>query len=382
MYVWANGFRSYSLGAGSITAFSLFGPLFLTRLHYSQLRVNSVAIAAEVAMYLPVPLVGYLCDRYTPSPLSLGAGFLFGGGYLLAAFTYKSGAPPDTGGSGWPFGWMIVAFIMVGMGTCSMYLAAVATCAKNFGRGKHKGFMLAAPIAAFGLSGMWQSQVGTYLLCERLENGKCSGDVDLFKYFLFLSVLLFIIGLVGTFALRIVDDEEETYIDEAVDQLERSGLLTGTGNNGGGGGFFRPREEVRAAYGTFERGGTTRSGADYDNNYGGDNDDDDYVSENQSMMLPDEMREARRRGKNREEEEERKRKNWLLNFETRLFLKDHTMWWLAGGFFLITGPGEAYINNVSLFLFFFFFFFFGHGRLTGIDHSLSLCYSSEPSSKR
>lgn len=272
-------------------------------------------------MYLPVPFFGYLCDRYSPSPLSLLSAFLFGGGYLLAALTYRSGPPVDAGGAGWPFGVMIMAFILVGAGTSCLYLAAVTTCAKNFGRGKHKGIMLAVPIAAFGLSGMWQSQVGTYLLYERLENGG-RGDVDVFRYFLFLSLLLFGIGVIGTFGLRIVDDDEK-YIDEAVEELERSGIVDESD-------FFRPREEVRAAYGTFGR----------------DGDDDSMASESQSLIMSDEEREARQREKDREEEERRK-KNWLLNYETRLFLKDHTMWWLALGFFLVTGPGEAYINNVS-----------------------------------
>jgi len=266
-------------------------------------------------MYLPVPLFGYLCDRYTPSPLSLLAGIFFGAGYLLAAFTYRSGPPPDAGGSGWPFWVMILAFIGVGAGTSCMYLCAVATCAKNFGRGKHKGIMLAVPIAAFGLSGMWQSQVGAYLLCERLEDGSC-GDVDVFRYFLFLAILLLVVGLGGTVGLRLVDEEEEEkYIDEAVEELERSGFLGDS--------------EARRAYGTM---GPSDRTAEIDG-------DDGTVTQS------DEEREARQREAEREEQECRK-KNWLLNFETRLFLKDHTMWWLAVGFFLVTGPGEAYINNV------------------------------------
>ncbi|KAJ5713134.1 transporter mch1 [Penicillium malachiteum] len=307
------------LGAGSITAFSLYGHLLLTRLQYTQLRVNAVSIAAEISMYLLVPLFGFLCDRYSPSPLSLASGGLFGVGYLLAAFTYKSGPPPDAGGSGWPFWVMIVAFIAIGMGTSCMYLGAVATCAKNYGRGKHKGIMLAIPIAAFGLSGMWQSQVGTYLLCERDVEGNC-GDVDVFRYFLFLGVLLLVIGVIGTFALRIVDDdEEERYIDETVEELERSGLLEESE-------FFRPRSEIQSAveYGTFSTN----------------------ANDEESITLSEEEREERRREKEREEEERRK-KNWLLNYETRVFLMDPTMWWLAAGFFLVTGPGESYINNLG-----------------------------------
>ncbi|KAH1488839.1 putative monocarboxylate transporter mch1 [Aspergillus fumigatus] len=309
------------LGAGSITAFSLYGPLFLTRLHYSQLQVNAVSIAAEISMYLPVPLFGYLCDRYTPSPLALLSGLVFGGGYLLAAFAYRSGPLPEAGGEGWPPWVMVVAFVAIGTATSCMYLAAVTTCAKNFGRGKHKGIMLAVPIAGFGLSGMWQSQVATYLLCERREDGS-RGDVDVFRYFLFLALFLFCLGVIGTFGLRIVDEEEDQYIDEAVEELERSGLLEESE-------FFRPRSEVQAAYGTFS-----------------DAADGDAPGPELSLTLSEEEREAARLEKEREEEERRK-KNWLLNFETRLFLQDQTMWWLAVGFFLVTGPGEAYINNLG-----------------------------------
>lgn len=284
-------------------------------MNYSQLQVNAVSIAAEVAMYLPVPLFGYLCDRYSPSPLSLFSGAVFGVGYFLAALTYRSGPPVDAGGSGWPFWVMVVAFILIGMGTSCMYLAAVATCAKNFGRGKHKGIMLAVPIAAFGLSGMWQSQIGTYLLYEVLPDGS-HGDLDVFKYFLFLAVLLLVIGIIGTFALRIVEDDDE-YIDETVEELERSGLLEESD-------FFRPRGDIRATaeYGTFSEA---------------------FDAENAS--LSDEEREQQRI-ENEREEEERRKKNWLLNYETRIYLQDHTMWWLAAGFFLVTGPGESYINNV------------------------------------
>ncbi|EAW13174.1 MFS transporter [Aspergillus clavatus NRRL 1] len=309
------------LGAGSITAFSLYGPLFLTRLHYTQLRVNAVSIAAEVSMYLPVPLFGYLCDRYTPSPLALASGLVFGSGYLLAAFTYRSGPPPDAGGDGWPFWAMIVAFVAIGTATSCMYLAAVTTCAKNFGRGKHKGIMLAVPIAGFGLSGMWQSQVGTYLLCERRDDGS-RGDVDVFRYFVFLALFLTCLGVIGTFGLRIVDEDEEKYIDEAVEELERSGLLEESE-------FFRPRSEVQAAYGTFSQ---SIDGA--------------VTEADLTLTLSEEERQAAQLEKEREEEERRK-KNWLLNYETRLFLQDHTMWWLALGFFLVTGPGEAYINNLG-----------------------------------
>ncbi|KAH8696350.1 putative MFS monocarboxylic acid transporter [Talaromyces proteolyticus] len=314
------------LGAGSLTAFSLYGPLLLTRLHYSQAHVNGVSIAAEIAMYLPISVFGYLCDRYSPSPVSLLAGILFGVGYLLAALSYRSGPPVDLGGTGWPYWVMILAFVFTGMGTCCLYGAAVTTCAKNFGRGKNKGIMLACPIAAFGLSGIWQSQIGSHMLCERNPDGSC-GEVDVFRYFLFLSILLLVIGVIGAAALQIVDDEEQDkYIDEAVSELERSGIL-------GEDSFFRPREEIVASYGTFQENN--------DNNYYDDE------SADEQFVTPSEEERLQQSRKSQREEEERRKKNWLLNQETRLFLKDNTMWWLAAGFFFVTGPGEAYINNLG-----------------------------------
>ncbi|PGH00336.1 hypothetical protein AJ80_09191, partial [Polytolypa hystricis UAMH7299] len=308
------------LCAGSITAFSLYGPLFITRLNYSQFRVNEIALAAEFATYLPVPIFGYICDRYTPGPASLISALLFGPGYILAAFAYKSGPPPDAGGDGWPFWVMVLSFIGIGAGTCSLYLASVATCAKNFGHGKHKGFMLAVPIAAFGMSGMWQSQVGTRLLYESGPNGE-RGDVDVFKYFLFLGVVLAVVGLIGTFALRVVDEEE--MIDEAVEELERSGIL-------GQSDFFRSRAEVSAAVNSANSSGAGTYGTF------GDEDEEDTVS---LAVSQEEWGTSQK--------EDKRKKEWLLNRETRLFLKDRTMWWLAGGFFLVTGPGEAYINNLG-----------------------------------
>ncbi|EQL31584.1 hypothetical protein BDFG_06046 [Blastomyces dermatitidis ATCC 26199] len=321
-FIWGVG---SALCAGSITAFSLYAPLLQTRLHYSQFRINAVAAAAAVSMYLPVAFFGYLCDRYSPGPISFISACLFGPGYLFAAFTYKSGPPVDAGGTGWPFAVMLMSFVGVGAGTCCMYLAAVTTCAKNFGRGKRKGIMLALPIAAFGLSGMWQSQVGSRLLYERGPDGQ-KGDVDVFRYFLFLGILLSVVGVGGTFALRIVGEEE--MIDEAVEELERSGII-------GESDFFRSREEVRAAissssmsYGTMD-GTTAEIGADTP-----------LEDDSQSLTLSREEWQDHQK-------EERRKKNWLLNQETRLFLKDRTMWWLAVGFLLITGPGEAYINNVG-----------------------------------
>ncbi|CZT45902.1 probable MCH1 Monocarboxylate Permease Homologue, not transporting monocarboxylate [Rhynchosporium secalis] len=296
------------LCAGSITAYSLYGHLFQERLRYTQLQVNLVVIAAEIALYLPVSLFGYICDRVGPAPLSFASAILFAVGYLLAAFTYRSGAKDIYGYTaerGWPLAVMVTAFVIIGCGTTLMYLSAVTTCAKNFGKGKHKGLALASPIAAFGLSGLWQSQVGSRVLYERRPDGT-KGDVDVFKFFIFLAVVLFVVGMTGTFFLKIVDEEE--LIDEAVEELERSGLLEDSD-------FFRGN--VRG-YGSFESGS-----------------DEDLVESRRAEEAKAKM------------DEEARKKTWLLNEETRRFLNDRTMWFLAAGFFFVSGPGEAFITNLG-----------------------------------
>lgn len=301
-----------ALCAGSITAYSLYGPLFQSRLHFTQGQVNAVSTAAELAMYLPVPIFGYLCDRFSPRPLSLFAGICFGLGYLLAALAYHHGSVRE---GGFPPAIMVVSFVGVGMGTSCMYLSAVTTCAKNFGRGKHKGLALAMPIAAFGLSGMWQSQVGSRLLHER--SGERHGEVDVYRYFIFLAILLFVVGVIGAFALNVVNEEE--LIDEAVSELERSGLLEDSP-------FFH-RSVIHDNSNGY---GTVDSSQTISNSVESDDADIDHTT-----------------WKSRSNSEDARRKTWLLNNETNMFLLDHTMWFLAAGFFAVTGPGEAFINNLG-----------------------------------
>lgn len=268
-------------------------------------------------MYLPVPLFGYLCDRYNPRPLSLVAGILFGVGYLLAALTYRNG--DDSSSDSWPFGVMILAFVGIGMGTSCMYLSAVTTCAKNFGRGKHKGLALAMPIAAFGLSGMWQSQVGSRLLYEIDPHTGARGDVDVFRFFVFLAALLFVVALVGSLALKVFNEEE--LIDQAVSELERSGLLDDS-----------PFFQRSLLHDSSDLSNNNRGG------YG-------TLTPPPSNPAPETASLS-----SCHSSDETRKKIWLLNTETRLFLTDPTMWLLAAGFFLITGPGEAFINNLGTIL--------------------------------
>jgi hypothetical protein len=170
---------------------------------------------------------------------------------------------------------MVFAFVFVGMGTSSMYFAGVTTSAKNFTGSR--GLALSLPIASFGLSSLWQSQ-----LVSRLFTDKQTGELEISKVFLAYSLFLMAVGTVGFLGLRIVQD------DKIEEEGEHERLLEGGRN-------------IITTYGAGEY----------------------------SAVDTQELE-----------------KKPFLNAATRDFLKDRTMWWFAAGVFLVTGPGEAFINNV------------------------------------
>ncbi|TQS37039.1 hypothetical protein Golomagni_02500 [Golovinomyces magnicellulatus] len=293
------------LCAGTISCFSLYGHLFLERLKYTQTQVNIVALAGQISISLPFSLIGYLCDRTGPAFVSFLSAIFFGLGYTLAAFTYKIGASTvhrHTDSQVQSVWVMVIAFIFIGIATTFMYLSSLTTCAKNFQKAKYRGFALSSPIAAYGLSGLWQSQIGSRLFYERSpEGGK--GDVDVFKFFIFLACILLVAGLTGSILLKIVDEDD--LIEEAVERLERSGLL--------------------------ENNESPRDGLD---NYSANSNAINYegIEVRRELSL--------KRGATFT-------KGNILNKEAAAFFKDPTMWWFAAGFFLVSGPGDAFITNLG-----------------------------------
>lgn len=301
-----------ALCAGSIAVFSLYAPQFLSRLHYSQFQVNGVAIGGSLALYLPIPFMGYVCDRVGVSPLALLSSVFMSSGYAIAAGIYKRldthynalGKPHDSDDV-WSYPLMVMAFVLVGSGTCAMYIASVSTCAKNFGKGQYRGLALAMPIAGFGLSGMWLSQFGTRFLYRRKDDGS-HGQIDVFLFFIFLAILSFLVGLFGTFFLRVIG--EEHLIEEAIEELEGSGLLCAGASS---------REEEVYGYGSIGRVNTVAAGQD----------------SQPPVQPPDKSSQWK--------------KKWVLDTETRQFLTDRTMWTFAMAFLLMVGPGEAFVNNLG-----------------------------------
>lgn len=300
------------LCAGSVNTYSLYGHLFQERLAYTQTQVNTVSVAAEIALYLPVSLVGYFCDHIGPSWASLISAILFGIGYTTAAFTYQNGLrnfhdPTKSGDSSVQI--MVIAHILIGLATPFMYLSAITTCAKNFRKHRLGGLALASPIAAIGLSSFWQSQVGSRIFSEDRPTGT-KGDVDVFKYFIFLAILLVVVGLVGFFLLRLVD--EDILISEPTEQHERRRLLESSGH-------LENSELSRDNHNVYGSADTTVN--------------DEIVGSQDTPRIRNVVKVSL--------------KTRFLNRETVIFLKDRTMWWFAAGFLMVSGPCEVFITNLG-----------------------------------
>ncbi|RPA93455.1 MFS general substrate transporter [Choiromyces venosus 120613-1] len=173
---------------------------------------------------------------------------------------------------------MVLAFVFIGMGTSSMYFAGVTTSAKNFTG--NRGLALSLPIAAFGLSSLWQSQV-----VSRVFTDKTTGELGISTIFLAYAVFLLVIGILGALGLKVIKSAEEISRTG-----ERESLLEGG------------QRSVGASYGTT-------------------------VQEAVDEQVPE--------------------KRPLINKATWEFLTDNNMWFFAAGVFLVTGPGEAFINNMG-----------------------------------
>ena len=102
----------------------------------------------------------------------------------------------------WPF---LISFFFIGMGTSSLYFSALTASAKNFV--DHRGLSLAIPIAAFGLSSFWESQLAGSSLFSRnieTEGGNAARELDVVKLFHFFAIMLSAIGIIGGLGLMVI----------------------------------------------------------------------------------------------------------------------------------------------------------------------------------
>lgn len=168
--------------ANSMALFSMFAPGFQHSLGFSLFQINSISIASALGMYLPVPLLGMIADRLGPGNLGIISIALFTPPYLIAS--YIAALPPAEAANYYHA--LAACFACIGTATSSLYFSGVITCAKMMP--KSPGLAISAPVAAFGLSSLWQSQV----LQALFQNEQ--GDLSLPLSFRFFAVLYLLTG--------------------------------------------------------------------------------------------------------------------------------------------------------------------------------------------
>lgn len=95
-----------------------------------------------------------------------------------------------------------------------MYFSAVTTCAKNFTGSR--GLALSLPIASFGLSSVWESQVVARVFVDE------SGALLVRGAFVAFAVLLTSVGVLGGLCLKVFPTEEESTEEETERLLQSS----------------------------------------------------------------------------------------------------------------------------------------------------------------
>lgn len=180
-----------TLSAASISLFSMYGQTLQHKLGFSQVQVNSVSISSLLGMYLLMPVIGYLGDTYGSNYLALFAWISFPASYSIASGVFATAAEwyRETGEAlprAAPE--MAMCFFFIGASTSCMYYASLKASAHSMsvyfvedGRLQTftPGYAIWGPVAAFGLSSLWQSQ----LLRAVFISGKNVNVAGIFLFF-------------------------------------------------------------------------------------------------------------------------------------------------------------------------------------------------------
>lgn len=184
--------------------------------HDTGLRVmdiNLISIASELGMYFPVPLVGYIGDTYGPACIGILSTLLFAPGYYISSIILQSAQQKMAEGamedliSPVQFNILLACFACIGTATSSLHFCGVVTAARVLPQ--LPGLSISGPIAAFGISCLWQAQ-----FVSRCFTNSDTGLIKLVPVFRFFSILYLVTGIIGYSATRIgtflgVDDNSQ-----------------------------------------------------------------------------------------------------------------------------------------------------------------------------
>lgn len=187
---------------GSITLFSLYTPTLLS-LGYTATQINTVAIAAEIGMYLPAPILGYIGDKHGHSKLAALAGTLLCSSYCIAAYCVHSQLS---------YKLLAFCFAFVGVGTTAFYIFAFVTCAHLYPT--RSSLAISAPVASFGLSSLWQSQLIPKLFgIKALSSKSPTVFIDCTNAFAFFAAFYVVFATVGYMAVQLAGGDDDAHGD-------------------------------------------------------------------------------------------------------------------------------------------------------------------------
>ncbi|RUS22478.1 major facilitator superfamily domain-containing protein [Endogone sp. FLAS-F59071] len=185
------------LSAGTLYMFSLYGPQFAEKLHYTQTETNFIAVTGDYGMYLSGPLWGWAVDTLGSQKGCLLGAFFLVFGYVMMALTYNQALFSDS------FIYMAIFFAFVGMGSTCSYMSTISILAKVFK--DNRGVALGVPIAMYGLSAFIWTTI------SRVMFMRADGTLNIYGFLLFLAAATCIINLnsaIGFNQLPIGDDGE------------------------------------------------------------------------------------------------------------------------------------------------------------------------------
>ncbi|KAJ5173425.1 hypothetical protein N7492_006018 [Penicillium capsulatum] len=181
-----------ALSCGTNYAYSAWAPQFAHRMKLSSTESNLIGAAGNLGMYAMGFAMGLLTDARGPRLTTLVGSVCLALGYYPIHLAYKHGEGSV------PIVFLCFFAFLTGTGGCSAFSGAIKTAASNFP--EHRGTATAFPMAAFGLSALFWSNVSTIIFKD-----------DTGSFLLLLALGTSVLSLISIPFLRIFPNEAGSY---------------------------------------------------------------------------------------------------------------------------------------------------------------------------
>ncbi|KAF8003981.1 hypothetical protein HF325_001429 [Metschnikowia pulcherrima] len=194
------------LSLGLIMLFSLFSLALHHSVGLTYTQINLIVSFSAVGMYLCLPVLGYLADCYGPALLSLISIWAFCPAYFANAVVVRALGDTEVLSSG-RVAALAASFCLIGLATSSLYFSSLLTCAKIYP--DKKGLAISLPVSCYGVLSLLGAQI-LKLRYFQLSDG----ILDLYKVFMFFSVLYLFVGALNLVLNLIVTLEQDVVFGE------------------------------------------------------------------------------------------------------------------------------------------------------------------------